>query len=57
VDNQTNTWRAPFSPVIGIPTGRYRSIRITAYGAGADGVWKEAGFVAMTAGLRTLRCK
>lgn len=55
-DGLTESWRAPFAPVLGIPAGRYRSIRLTAFGSGADGVWKQADFIAMTAGLRSLRC-
>ena len=55
-DGQTENWRAPFATVLGIPAGTYNSITLTAFGSGADGIWKQEDFIAMTAGLQSLWC-
>ncbi len=55
-DGKTDDWRAPFAPVLGIPAGTYNAITLTAFGSGADGIWKQEVFAPMTAGLQPLRC-
>ncbi|GBR03580.1 hypothetical protein AA21952_1098 [Acetobacter oeni LMG 21952] len=55
-DGQTTTWAAPFAPVVGVPPGHYRTIRLTAHGEGANGIWTSGEFVALAAGIRRLRC-
>jgi hypothetical protein len=55
-DGSVRAWRAPFAPVLGLPAGQYRSIRLAASGIGAAGVWRQANFVTLAAGLRVRRC-
>lgn len=50
-------WHAPMAPVVAISAGTYRSVRLSAAGPAAGGIWLQEDFVPLTAGLSPLRCR